>query len=76
MESINIIDGKSIEKTEGSIPTILSDALSVCFDTNIGHDYIEDSESRFEFYNKTEKRFHSTWSSLMTSLEEGFPAKH
>jgi len=56
MESINIIDGKSIEKTEGSIPTILSDALSVCFDTNIGHDYIEDSESRFEFYNKTEKK--------------------
>jgi replicative DNA helicase len=56
MESINIIDGKSSEKTEGSIPTILSDALSVCFDTHIGHDYIEDSESRFEFYNRTEKK--------------------
>ena len=56
MESIQIIDGKSKEKTEGSIPTILSDALSVSFDTHIGHDYIEDSESRFEFYNKTEKK--------------------
>ena len=52
MESIQIIDGKSKEKTEGSIPTILSDALSVSFDTHIGHDYIEDSDaSLFNDFN-------------------------
>ena len=56
MESINIIDGKSKDKSEGSIPTILSDALAVSFDTHIGHDYIEDSESRFEFYHRREKK--------------------
>ncbi len=56
MESIHIIDGKSKEKTENAIPNILSDALSVSFDTHIGHDYLEDSDSRYDFYHKIEKR--------------------
>ena len=57
LESIQILDGKiKTDKSKGSIPKILSDALSVSFDPNIGHDYLEDFESRFEFYHKTEKR--------------------
>ena len=56
MESINIIDGKSNSKTENAIPEILSDALSVSFDTHIGHDYIDDSDERYEFYHRKEKR--------------------
>jgi len=55
MESIHIIDGKS-NKTENSIPEILSDALAVSFDTHIGHDYIEDSEERYESYHRRESR--------------------
>ena len=56
MESIGIIDGKDEEKSEGAIPEILSTALGVSFDQAIGHDYIDDSDSRFDFYNKTEER--------------------
>ena len=56
MESIHIIDGKSKSKTENAIPSILSDALSVSFDAHIGHDYIEDCEERYEFYNQVEKK--------------------
>ena len=56
MESINIIDGKDKEKGEGSIPEILSNALGTSFDQNIGHDYIDNSEGRFEFYNSEEFR--------------------
>ena len=56
MDSIGIIDGKDKEKTEGAIPEILSNALGVSFDQAIGHDYIDDSDSRFDFYNKTEER--------------------
>ena len=57
MESIQIIDGKSkSSKTENAIPEILSDALSVSFDTSIGHDYLRDTEERYEFYHKTESR--------------------
>jgi len=49
MESIHIIDGKSKDKTDTAIPHILSDALSVSFDTHIGHDYIEDADELFKF---------------------------
>lgn len=55
MSSINILDGKT-DKTKNAIPQILSDALAVSFDTNIGHDFLEDYESRYEFYHKKEQR--------------------
>jgi len=56
MDSITIIDGKDKERSEGAIPEILSDALGVSFDQAIGHDYIDNSDERFEFYNKKEDR--------------------
>ncbi len=55
MSSINILDGKT-EKTKNAIPQILSDALAVSFDTNVGHDFLEDYESRYDFYHKKEQR--------------------
>jgi len=56
MDSIQIIDGKDKERSEGAIPEILSNALGVSFDQAIGHDYIDNSDERFEFYNKKEDR--------------------
>lgn len=56
MDSIQILDGKDPVRTKGSIPTILSDALSISFDPNIGHDYTGDFSSRYDFYHKVEKR--------------------
>ena len=56
MDSIGIIDGKDKERSEGVIPEILSEALGVSFDQQIGHDYIDDSEQRFDFYNRKEDR--------------------
>ena len=53
---IQIIDGKDKKQTPEAIPTILSDALAVSFDTNVGHDYIEQSEERFEFYHTVEEK--------------------
>ena len=44
MESIQLADGKDESKGRDAIPTILSDALSVSFDTNVGHDYLSDYE--------------------------------
>lgn len=51
MESISIIDGKS-EFDKGAIPEILSEALSVSFDQNIGHDFLEDSDARYDYYTR------------------------
>ena len=57
LESIQILDGKTkTDKTKGSIPQILSDALSISFDPNIGHDYIENADQRYDFYHKVESR--------------------
>ena len=56
MESVQILDDKKSTKAKGEIPKILSDALGVSFDNNIGHDYIDDYESRFDFYRKKEER--------------------
>ena len=56
MESIKIADGNDEKKTRDAIPSILSDALSVSFDTNIGHDYLQDYEQRYESYHKKEDK--------------------
>ena len=55
MNSINILDGKT-DKTKNAIPQILSDALAVSFDTNIGHDFIEDADSRYDYYHVREEK--------------------
>jgi len=54
MESIALADGESKEKDRGAIPSILSNALAVSFDTHIGHDYLIDYEERYEAYHKKE----------------------
>lgn len=55
LDSIQIIDGKDSKRSEDAIPSLLQDALSVTFDTQIGHDYIDDSESRYDFYHRKEE---------------------
>src|SRR6056300_448487 len=56
MESISIIDGKHQTLTKNAIPDVLSKALGVSFDTNIGHDYLENVEERFDFYHTQEEK--------------------
>jgi replicative DNA helicase len=56
MESIHIADGKDEKKGRDAIPSILSDALSVSFDNNIGHDYLQNYEERYEYYHRKEDK--------------------
>ena len=56
MESISIIDGKHQSLSKNALPEILSDALAVNFDANIGHDYLNNFDERYEFYHKEEER--------------------
>lgn len=56
LQSIKITEGEDKNFSKGAIPNILSDALAVSFDTVIGHDFIEDADSRFDFYHKKEAR--------------------
>lgn len=56
MESVSILDDKTSGKSKGEIPQMLADALGVSFDSNVGHDYLNDSSNRFDSYHKTESR--------------------
>ena len=56
MESIKIAEGNDDKQTPSAIPNILSDALAVSFDNNIGHDYLQDYEERYDFYHRTEEK--------------------
>jgi replicative DNA helicase len=56
MESIKIADGQDEKKNRDAIPSILQEALAVGFDNNVGHDYLNDFEKRFEFYHRKQER--------------------
>ena len=55
-ESILVLDSKNGELDRGSIPELLTKALGVSFDSNIGHDFLEDADSRFDFYHLKEEK--------------------
>ena len=56
MKSIQILDNKDEKHTKEAIPKILADALAVSFDTSIGHNFLDDAQSRYEFYHRKETR--------------------
>lgn len=56
MTSIEIMNNSHKVYTKGAIPQLLSDALSITFDPNIGHSYTEDYESRYEYYHRAEEK--------------------
>ena len=69
MEGVEIIQGQS-KKDTGSLPTILTEALAVSFDSHIGHNYIEDSDDRFAYYNRKEEHIPFDIS-LLNDITEG-----
>ena len=73
--SISILDGKDKTNDKGSIPKILSDALSVTFDNSVGHDYLEDSDDRYEFYHRHEERIPFDLEFFNKITKGGLPTK-
>jgi archaellum biogenesis ATPase FlaH len=74
-ESITILDGKHKDLSKGSIPTLLSEALSISFDSSVGHDYLGDADSRYDYYHRTEEKvpFSLNYFNLITN--GGLPKK-
>jgi len=73
--SISILDGKDKTHDKGQIPKILSDALGVSFDTSVGHDYLENSDERYEFYHRKEERIPFDLDYFNKITKGGLPAK-
>ena len=75
MESIHIADGKDEKKNRDSIPSILSDALAVSFDTHVGHDYLLDYEQRYESYHRKEEKIEFDLEYFNKITKGGLPNK-
>ena len=76
MESVSILDTTNkTAKSKGEIPKLLSNALGVSFDSHIGHDYINDHDSRFDFYHKQESRIPFDIDLLNKITKGGLPNK-
>ncbi len=75
MESIALADGEDKEKDRDAIPSILSDALAVSFDTHIGHDYLLDYEQRYESYHKKEDKIEFDLEYFNKITKGGLPNK-
>ena len=75
MESIHIADGKSDKKGRDAIPSILSDALAVSFDNNIGHDYLQNYEERYDFYHRKEDKIEFDLEYFNKITKGGLPNK-
>ena len=73
--SISILDGKDKNHDKGQIPKILSDALAVSFDNSVGHDYLQDSDARYEFYHRKEERIPFDLDYFNKITKGGLPAK-
>ena len=75
MESIHIADGNNEKKNRDAIPSILSDALAVSFDNNIGHDYLQNYEERYEFYHRQEDKIEFDLEYFNKITKGGIPNK-
>ena len=75
ISGIQIIDGKDKQHTPEAIPSILSEALAVAFDQNVGHDYVENGQERFEFYHKKEERMEFDLEYFNRITKGGLPQK-
>lgn len=75
MESIKLLDDKKGSISRNAIPEILSNALSVSFDTSIGHDFVEDADKRYDFYHRTEEKVPFDIDNLNQITNGGVPSK-
>lgn len=75
VQSIQIIDGKDKVHQPDGIPQILQEALSVCFDSSVGHDYLNNSDDRFEFYHREEEKIPFDLEMFNKITKGGIPKK-
>lgn len=75
IQCAKIIQGEDDKFDRGAVPKILSDALAITFDPNVGHDYIDDAEERYDFYHATEERIPCDLKYLNKITSGGIPKK-
>lgn len=74
-DAVAISGGENKQLSKTAIPDIMSKALAISFDTNIGHDYIVDSDKRFEHYQKKENKIPMFLKQFNVVTNGGIPKK-
>ena len=75
MKSIDVMNNKNSTLTKGAIPQLLSDALSVSFDPNVGHDYLEQYDYRYEYYHRVLEKIPFDLEFFNKITKNGLPKK-
>lgn len=74
-KALSIAQGDEKKLTTTAIPQILSEALSIDFDSNLGHDYIENAQDQIDFYNSSVARVPTGIECIDDITNGGFPRK-
>ena len=75
VESVKIANNNASGVSKGAIPSILAEALAISFDPEVGHDYTEDFDFRFEYYHKIDARTPFDIDLFNTATKGGIPTK-
>ena len=75
VNSIKILDGDNSNLSKGSIPGLLTDALSVSFDTSIGHDFLENADARYDYYHTVQHKIPFDLEYMNKITKGGLPRK-
>jgi replicative DNA helicase len=75
MKSIDIMNNNKSTQSKGAIPQLLSDALAISFDPNVGHDYLEDYQNRYEYYHRVEEKISFDLEFFNKITKNGFSKK-
>ena len=75
MRSIDIMNNKDSTNTKGAIPQLLTDALGVSFDPNVGHDYLEQYEDRYDYYHRVLEKIPFDLDFFNKITKNGLPKK-
>lgn len=75
VNSIQILDGRDKHHSKDGIPSLLQEALGVCFDASVGHDYIDNADNRFDFYHKKETKIPFDLEIFNKITQGGLPTK-
>ena len=70
-----IVTGENKNVKIDAIPDLLKEAVNISFDTEIGHDYMEDFEKRYDFYHNVLQRIPFSLSMLNHITKGGVPRK-
>lgn len=74
-QAVNVIGGEDKKTTMSALPDILSKAISTSFDKSVGHDYIDEAEERWDFYNQKEFKLATNIEHIDYVLKGGLPSK-